>query len=155
MMPVRTHLAVVVLATALGAGVATGGTGCTDEIQTGELRIAYLLQDAGGGALSCEAAGVATVRLRLYTSREDAAPAFEVSTPCSSDESGEGQASGAHPVGFFDSARVALLDPSGEVATMANGAPAHWEYLTVELTGGGVTNLLPEVLAIFDATGLN
>ena len=35
---------------------------------------------------------------------------------------------------------------------MATGAPAQWEYLTVELTGGGVADLAPEVLAVFDAT---
>lgn len=133
-----------------------GGVGaCAQEPKVGALRVTYLLQDSGGDAVSCEAAGVAVVRLRLYVNREDAAPDFEVSAPCAADEAGEGQASGEHPVGFFDSAGVALLGPGGEVVVMANGAPAQWEYLTVELTGGGVTDLLPMVTAVLDASAVN
>ena len=38
------------------------------------------------------------------------------------------------------------------MVVMATGAPAQWEYLTVEITGGGVADLLPVVTAVFDAT---
>lgn len=150
MHPVGAPLVVVVAVAAL-----LGGGACAEELTRGEVRAAYLLQDVDGDDLDCEAAGVAAVRLRLYVSREDATPAFEVSVDCAVDESGEGQASGEYDVGFYDSARVALLDPSGEVAVMATGAPAQWEYLTVELTGGGVTDLLPMVTAVFDASVMN
>jgi len=157
-MPGRTssvRIATAFRVTLVALAALRGVGGCAQEPKVGALRVTYLLQDSGGDAVSCEAAGVAAVRLRLYVHREDAAPAFEVSAPCVVDGSGEGQASGDHPVGFFDSAGVALLGPGGEVVVMANGAPARWEYLTVELTGGGVTDLLPVVTAVLDASAVN
>lgn len=126
--------------------------GCVEEPPTGDVRAHYLLQDGDGAGLSCEVAGVRWVQIELYASREDSAPVLDVSLDCLADTAGEGTASGTHDVGFFNSARVALLDGNGDVALLATGEPARWEYLTVELTGGGVMELLPPVVAVFDAT---
>ncbi len=131
-----------------------GGGACVDEAQTGEVRVTYLLQNPDGDELDCATAGVSSVWIALYGSRLDAEPAFEVTVDCETDDEGEGQAIGSHDVGFFDSAQVRLLDERDEVVVMHNGAPAQWEYLTVELTGGGVTDLLPVVTAVFDATAV-
>jgi hypothetical protein len=117
------------------------------------VQVSYQLQDRDGDPVGCATAGVARVRLRLFAARQDATPALEATPDCAVDDAGAGVASAEHERGFFDSARVALLDADGEVVRLASGTLSEWEYLTVEITGNGVTDLVPAPIAVFDATG--
>ncbi len=125
---------------------------CTPGDETGTARITYRLQNPSGDPLTCEEAGVGSIQVALFEHFDDAASAGRASAVCSVDDQGEGVADIELPVGRYESAIVTLQNEEDETATMYAGGAAMWEYVTVEISSGGVTDFVPELVGVFAGT---
>lgn len=122
---------------------------CDPDDSTGTAQVAYRLQLPNGAPLTCEQAGVGSIRITLMAESQDATMAGQGSTPCEVDAEGRGVAKVTLPVGFYESAFVSMRTPEEGQAQQASGGPALWEYVAVEISEGGLTEFVPALVGTF------
>ncbi len=125
---------------------------CDPGEKEGTLRITYRLQNPSGDPLSCQEAGVGYLHVALFSSREDAMAASSAAVACEVDADGQGVAELSLPTGLYESAIVSLQDDAEQTAALYAGRDALWEYLTVEVTSGGLTDFVPGIVGTFAGT---
>lgn len=122
---------------------------CSPGEETGTVRVSYRLQTPTGAPVSCAEAEVSSLQVALFRYRDDVSALARADASCLVDEHGEATVELDLPAGLYESAIVSLLDDRGGVATEYSGRAALWEYSSVEISGGGVTDFEPGVVAVF------